>query len=341
MAAIRAEKVERLSRIDWASPTVAWKKGNTGSRVPSAAGIGIPAWCMTHRRPTVLRATDLPPALGPLMTRVRVPVLAMEPGRGARRSALPPRPRPRSGASPAPCRGGGGAPPRSPSGPCRPAGAGCPSRPCRGARRPGPRPGAPVRRRRLEVLRAGRDDARGLQQDALDLLPLLRVQGREPVVQVHHLQGLDEGRGARGGGVVEDALHIGPPARLDREDQAAVPHGVGGLAQDPCPESARQGSPSSPGPVPGPAPAPSGCPGGGRWPYRPPRPGRPGGAPSGAEDVQGGDPGEARGEGPFGRGGVSRARPARLGRTRRFPRSWRKISSGNESPEGRPVGVRA
>ncbi len=106
MAAMRAEKVERLSRMDWESPTVAWMKGKTGSRVPSDAGTGMPAWFMAQRSPTVLMATDLPPALGPLMTRVLSPSRLMFTSRGtALRGSVSPQASRRRPDSPASSRG--------------------------------------------------------------------------------------------------------------------------------------------------------------------------------------------------------------------------------------------
>ena len=41
-------------------------------RSARSAGTGMPAWAMSARRPTVLRATVLPPVLGPVMMSSRL-----------------------------------------------------------------------------------------------------------------------------------------------------------------------------------------------------------------------------------------------------------------------------
>src|SRR5581483_304325 len=61
-----ALNVERSRSIDCSSPTSASTAANTGSRAPSAAGTKRPACAMSAQRPSVLSATVLPPALGPV-----------------------------------------------------------------------------------------------------------------------------------------------------------------------------------------------------------------------------------------------------------------------------------
>ena len=61
-----AEKVERFCSIDWASPISARNPSNNG-KTASVAGTGIAAWAIMPSSPVVLRATVLPPVLGPLM----------------------------------------------------------------------------------------------------------------------------------------------------------------------------------------------------------------------------------------------------------------------------------
>ena len=77
-----AEKVDRLSAIDWSSPMSASTRSNTGRRA-RAAGTRRPHWWSIASRPSVFSATVLPPVFGP-----RPPA----PGRprAAGRSARPP-----------------------------------------------------------------------------------------------------------------------------------------------------------------------------------------------------------------------------------------------------------
>ncbi len=57
--------------MDWSSPRSASTRPTSGRRVSSRAGTSQPHWASSTSTPTVFRATDLPPALGPLTTRAR------------------------------------------------------------------------------------------------------------------------------------------------------------------------------------------------------------------------------------------------------------------------------
>ena len=57
---------------DWSSPMLTTMLLKTGSSELSDVGISIPHWNMYCSRPAVLRQTDLPPALGPEMSSMRL-----------------------------------------------------------------------------------------------------------------------------------------------------------------------------------------------------------------------------------------------------------------------------
>ena len=65
-----AEKVDRLCSMLCSSPMSARMCEKTGRRLPSAAGMCRPHWCIAAKSPIVLIETVLPPVLGPVMTRV-------------------------------------------------------------------------------------------------------------------------------------------------------------------------------------------------------------------------------------------------------------------------------
>ena len=56
--------------MDWSSPMDTMIRSNTGSSEVSEVGMSMPHWNMYCSRPTVLRHTDLPPALGPEIRRM-------------------------------------------------------------------------------------------------------------------------------------------------------------------------------------------------------------------------------------------------------------------------------
>ena len=58
--------------MDWSSPMLSRMRSKTGISEVSEVGISIPHWNMYCNRPTVLRQTDLPPALGPEISRIRL-----------------------------------------------------------------------------------------------------------------------------------------------------------------------------------------------------------------------------------------------------------------------------
>ena len=62
------ENVDRLSAIDCSSPISANTDWNTGNEAPRPADTCRPAWAIRTSRPTVFRATVLPPVLGPVTT---------------------------------------------------------------------------------------------------------------------------------------------------------------------------------------------------------------------------------------------------------------------------------
>ena len=68
-------------------------------------------------------------------------------------------------------------------------------------------------------------------EDARFLGPLLRLQFAERVAELEHVLGLDEEGLARRGGVVDDALDLAPVLRLQGHHVATVPHGVDRIAE--------------------------------------------------------------------------------------------------------------
>ena len=62
----------RFSSMLCSSPITEKTSSKRAASLPSAAGMGRPDWAMSVRRPSVFRATVLPPALAPLMIRVRM-----------------------------------------------------------------------------------------------------------------------------------------------------------------------------------------------------------------------------------------------------------------------------
>ena len=178
-----AEKVERLSAIDWSSPMSASTRSKTGSRA-RAAGTRRPHWCSIASRPSVLSATVLPPVLGPDTTSARTPSSGRSIGtaeagsssgwRAARSSTSPPA---RPGSRPRPAT----------------------ARPRQRQVEPGERGREVVERRALVA-----DQARQRPQDPLLLLGLLGGQLAGPVVRLHQLHRLDEEGLARARAVVDD-----------------------------------------------------------------------------------------------------------------------------------------
>ena len=63
--------VERSFSRDWSSPMDTMIRSKTGSSDVSEVGMSMPHWNMYCNRPTVLRHTDFPPALGPEIKRMR------------------------------------------------------------------------------------------------------------------------------------------------------------------------------------------------------------------------------------------------------------------------------
>ena len=66
-----AEKVERSRSMDCSSPRSTNTASKNGKRLSIAAGTKRPAWAIRTQSPRVLRATVLPPVLGPVIARPR------------------------------------------------------------------------------------------------------------------------------------------------------------------------------------------------------------------------------------------------------------------------------
>ena len=65
------ENVESDWAIDCSSPMSAKTSSQTGRRLPAAAGMCRPAWCMRLSSPSVRSVTVLPPVFGPVTTSAR------------------------------------------------------------------------------------------------------------------------------------------------------------------------------------------------------------------------------------------------------------------------------
>ena len=70
MSARKELYVLRSFSSDWSSPMLTIMLLKTGSSEASEVGMSIPHWNMYCSRPTVLRQTDFPPALGPDISRM-------------------------------------------------------------------------------------------------------------------------------------------------------------------------------------------------------------------------------------------------------------------------------
>ena len=62
------ENVDSDWAIDCSSPMSAKTSRKIGSRLPAAAGMCRPAWCISASSPSVRSVTVLPPVFGPVTT---------------------------------------------------------------------------------------------------------------------------------------------------------------------------------------------------------------------------------------------------------------------------------
>ena len=199
------ENVDSDCAIDCSSPMSANTSRKMGRRLPGAAGMCSPAWCMSASRPSVRRVTVLPPVFGPVTTSARVPVAQPDVDRDDPTRQAGMARREQGHLRRARGLGARGAHLAGELGLGRPQ-----VEPGKGAERLAQRP------------RVGPDERRQLVQDALDLL-LLGDLGLAPcVAELHDHERLDEQGLPAARGVVDDALDATLRVCADGHDVAPV-----------------------------------------------------------------------------------------------------------------------
>ena len=196
------EKVERFISIDWRSPMSASTSSKTGSAARSAGG-HKPHWWRIAARPSVFRATVLPPVLGPLMTSVRSSPRSRSIGTalGGVEERMPGREQPNLV--------GGGDRDAVPAMRQRADG----EREIDGTRGLDQQP---------QVVAAFGNASRELGKDALGLVPRSRRGFRQAVGELDDGVRLDEQGLSGAGGVVDDARHLRPLGHAHGQDRAAA-----------------------------------------------------------------------------------------------------------------------